>query len=610
MNKHSPFSPADSRIRRAFFKSLQVLFILGLGIALVVWLSHNQAPTDHPIETAQPQPPQIPREQHAVPSLPFTDITAASGIAFTHTNGAYGQRLLPETMGSGSAFFDYDRDGDQDILLVNSRQWPQHNKGLAAHCVLYQNDGNGQFTDVSTSTGMDISLYGMGVAIGDYDGDGWADVYLTALHENHLLHNDHGHFHDVTEKAGVAGSRHSWSTSATFADIDNDGDLDLFVGNYVKWTPNIDLAIDFRLTGLGRAYGAPNHFPGTNSVLYRNNGDETFSDISKAAGINILDPVSHHPEGKALGVIPLDYDQDGWTDLFVANDTVRNFLFHNQGNGTFEETAIFEGLAYDRNGKATGAMGVDSSWFGNDADIAIAIGNFANEATSFYTTAEGQLPFADEAITTGIGPTSRLALTFGLFFLDADLDGWLDFFQANGHLEKEINKVQLSQTYAQPPQLFWQCGNACKNRYQPVTHSGDLNTPLVGRGASYADIDQDGDLDLLITQSGRSARLFRNDQTQHHHWLRILLKGKRMNRQGIGASVSLVSGGITQRRRVTRTHGYLSQSELPLTFGLGNHDHVETLTINWPDGTEQRINTPAIDQLLTIQHPAIQEQPQ
>lgn len=612
MAKHRYPPSGDTRIRRAFYKSLGILLLIVFGTTLFLWLNAPREPVNHSLKAVQLQAPEIPEKQQSAPNIRFTDITSESGITFIHTNGAYGKRLLPETMGSGSAFFDYDNDGDQDLLLVNSAHWPQRqpDNSQKTHCVLYQNDGAGTFTDVSQQTGMDLSLYGMGVAIGDYDGDGWADVYLTSLHENHLLRNEQGIFRDVTKVAGVAGQRNSWSSSASFLDIDNDGDLDLFVGNYVRWSPKIDLAIDFRLTGLGRAYGAPDHFPGTNSVLYRNEGNGVFSDISEIAGINILDSVSRKPEGKALGVIPLDYNQDGWTDILIANDTVRNFLFHNNADGTFEETGVFEGVAYDRNGLATGAMGVDFSWFRNDQDIAIAIGNFANETTSFYTTADGKMPFADEAITTGIGPASRLALTFGLFFFDYDLDGRLDFFQANGHLEKEINKVQLSQSYAQPPQLFWQCGHDCKNPYLLVEHTSDLHNPLVGRGASYADIDNDGDLDLLITQSGRSARLFRNDQTLQHHWLRVRLQGQGLNRHGIGATVTLVANEVTQRRSVTRTRGYLSQSELPLTFGLGNNTHIEALTIRWPDGTEQQLNTPAVDQLLTITHPALQDKPQ
>jgi hypothetical protein len=440
----------------------------------------------------------------------------------------------------------------------------------------------------------------MGVAIGDYDNDGWTDIYLTALGKNYLYRNEQGRFTDVTTESQTAGLESDWSTAAAFLDYDNDGDLDLFVGNYVRWSREIDLEIDFRVTGLGRAIGAPNHFFGSNNRLYRNNGDGTFSDVSLTAGIVVNEAVSGAPEGKALGVAPVDYDRDGWIDLFVANDTTRNFLYHNLGNGQFEEIGSLEGIAYDRNGKATGAMGIDAAYFRNDDELGIGIGNFANEMSSLYVTAGGQPPFADEAILEGFGPASRLALTFGLFFFDYDLDGRLDLFQANGHLESEINIVQPSQTYAQPAQLFWNCGDACRNRFVLVQETGALATPMVGRGAAYADIDNDGDLDIVVTQNGREARLFRNDQQTGNHWLRIRLEGRGVNRNAIGAVIELVANGTIQRRSVMPTRSYLSQVELPVTFGLGDAERIERLTVTWPDGVVQELPIPAIDTSLTV----------
>jgi hypothetical protein len=443
----------------------------------------------------------------------------------------------------------------------------------------------------------------MGVAVGDYDGDGWDDLYLTSLNDNHLLRNTGGRFEDVTAGAGVAGDPDAWSSSAAFLDYDNDGDLDLFVVDYVRWSRTIDLEIDFRLTGLGRAYGAPVNFIGTQNRLYRNDGDGRFTDVSAAAGIEVTDPVSGRPAGKGLGVVPLDYDGDGWTDLAIANDTVRNFLYHNRGDGTFEEVGVFEGIAYDRNGKSSSSMGIDSVNFRNDREVGIAVGKFANEMSSLFVTAQGRTPFVDEAVLEGLGPASRIPLTFGVLFFDYDLDGRPDLLLANGHLEHEINKVQESQTYAQPPQLFWNCGDACPGRFVPVTEGGDITNPLVGRGIATADIDADGDLDILITQNGRRPALLRNDQQTGHHWLRVALQGRAPNTDAIGARIALTAGGATQVRELFPARGYMSSVELPLTFGLGTEDRVSSLVVRWPNGQEQTLVPDGVDRPLTVAQP-------
>jgi len=592
----------EKKIRNALLASLLAVLLLAAAVfALLTWRQSPKA-GGTPVAQTIPELPETLSADHQppLPAIPFTDVTAAAGIHFTHVNGAYGERLMPETMGSGLAFLDYDRDGDQDLLLISSNYWPDHPGSPKPHPSLYANDGQGHFSDVSQQAGLDFSDYGMGVAVGDYDGDGWDDIYLTNLGPNRLLHNQAGHFVEVTGQAGVAGGASAWSTGAAFIDYDRDGDLDLFVTNYVKWSRNDDLEIDFRLTGLGRAYGAPNHFHGTDDRLFRNEGDGRFRDVSREAGIPVHDPESGLPLGKGLGVSPVDYDQDGWIDLVVANDTVRNFLYHNLGNGRFEEVGAFEGLAFDRNGKATGAMGIDSAHFRNDRELGIAIGNFANEMSSLFVTADGRPPFADEAMLEGLGPASRQALTFGVFFFDADLDGRLDLFQANGHLEHEINRVQKSQHYAQPAQLFWNCGEACANRFRLVEGAGDLSRPLVGRGAAYADIDGDGDLDIAINQNGRPARLLRNDQRLGHHWLRLRLIGGGRNPDAIGARLALTQGGVTQYRRVMPTRGYLSQVELPVTFGLSDRSEPARLEITWPDGGQQTLRVDRFDRLLEI----------
>ena len=590
----------EAVIRTVFYRSLGVILVIALGGA-GLWYLSREATEPEAIEEAVVSGPVIETATplHTPPAVAFTDITDEAGIDFVHVNGSRGEKLMPEAMGSGAAFLDYDNDADQDLLLVNATGLSEQPQQPAPTLALYRNDGHGRFSNVTEESGLAITTYGMGVAVGDYDADGWTDVYITALGENILLRNNAGQFVDVTAAAQVAGLASDWSTAATFIDYDNDQDLDLFVGNYVLWSRKIDLEIDFQLTGLGRAIGAPNHFTGTNNRLYRNEGNGLFSDVSHTAGIVVNDPVSGLPEGKALAVAPVDYDGDGWIDLFVANDTVRNFLFHNLGNGRFEEIGALEGIAFDRNGKATGAMGIDTAYFRNSDDLGIGIGNFANEMNSLFVTADGQAPFADEAILEGFGPASRLALTFGLFFFDYDLDGRLDLFQANGHLESEINVVQPSQHYAQPAQLFWNCGDDCRNRFLHVEETGALATPLVGRAAAYADIDNDGDLDIVITQVGRRARLFRNDQQLGNHWLRVAFADG-PGAGVIGARVELTAGGITQRRHVMPTRSYLSQVELPVTFGLGRNAQVDRLSVTWPDGRVQEIPVKAVDRVITV----------
>jgi len=596
-------------IGRAFRLSLLAIGIVSVIAVLVVYRVRRpsqEAPTVD--ETPVAAPVAAPAAPAHPPAVIFTDITRQAGIDFVHVNGAFGTRFLPETMGGGVAFFDYDNDGDQDLLFINSDIWPEKQEPGTPQptMALYANDGQGRFKDVTHGAGMDFSAYGMGVAVGDYDADGWTDVFVTTVGPNRLLRNVRGRFEDVTETAGAAGDPDRWSSSAAFFDADGDGDLDLFVANYVRWSKAIDLEVDFRLTGIGRAYGPPNSYEGTHSYLYRNDGEGRFSDVSAEAGIQVDNPATGAPMGKALAVAPVDVDGDGRLDLLVANDTVQNFLFHNLGNGRFEETGAYWGLAFDRNGHATGAMGADAAYFRNDRDLGFVIGNFANEMTSLYVSQGEPTQFADEAIVDGIGPASRLKLSFGLFFFDYDLDGRLDLFQANGHVENEIQSVQASQQYRQEPQLFWNCGPDCPATFVPVDNAGagGLRQTLVGRGASYADIDGDGDLDIIITQVAGAPLLLRNDQALGHHWLRVRLKGRAPNLAAIGARLELTAGGVTQRRQVMPTRSYLSQAELPVTFGLGTGDRAERLDIRWPDGTVQTIADPPVNQVLAVEQPA------
>jgi hypothetical protein len=444
---------------------------------------------------------------------------------------------------------------------------------------LYRNEGNGRFTEVTDGSGLDTPLYGMGVAIGDYDNDGARDVYVTAVRGNHLFHNEGGgKFRDVTAESGTGGAPDGWSSAAAWVDYDNDGKLDLFVCNYIRWSEEIDREVGYTLVGVGRAYGPPMNFQGAFPSLYHNEGGGHFSDVSAKAGLQVKNSASGVPVGKSLGVAPVDLDGDGWTDLIVANDTVQNFLFHNKRDGTFEEVGGASGIGFDSYGNARGAMGIDTAHFRNDSALGIAIGNFANEMTALYVSQEQPLTFTDEAISEGIGPASRLFLKFGVLFFDYDLDGWLDLFSTNGHLEEEIGKVQKSQQYAQPAQLFWNAWATGRHAFVavgPDKAGTDLFTPIVGRGSAFADIDNDGDLDLVLTQTGGPPLLLRNDQTTGHHWIRFVPHGTSSNRDGIGAVIRIYIGGGIRQQQVMPTRSYLSQSQLAVSFGLGKENRVE-----------------------------------
>ncbi|VFM97787.1 MAG: Repeat domain-containing protein [Candidatus Kentron sp. G] len=641
MNPKPPPNPPpnDAIIGRVFRWSLVVVLTVAAIVMLGVMGYRDAGDVREPAGTGKVEGPRerMPGATQPPPVVSFTDITRRAGIDFVHVNGAringtQGDKLLPETMGGGVAVFDYDADGNQDLLFVNGTHWPGDapKSDILPTMALYRNDGTGRFRDVTADAGLAVGFYGMGAAVGDFDNDGWVDVFFTAVGPNRLFRNEQGRFRDVTALAGVAGEPDAWSTGSAFIDYDNDGDLDLFVGNYVRWSRDIDLAVGFQLTGIGRAYGPPTTFAGSYPYLYRNDGEGRFTDVSGASGVRVDNPATLQPMAKTLGVVPVDVDGDGYLDIFLANDTVRNFLLHNQADGTFREAGVMFGVAFDRNGAATGAMGSDAAYYRNDGDLGLAVGNFANEMTSLYVTQggdarvwerraslqEGQarpngrysddVQFADEAIGEGIGTASRLALTFGLFFFDYDLDGRLDLFQANGHLEQEINLVQSSQYYEQSPQLFWNRGPDARSSFGLVAprqpspgRGGGLSQRLVGRGAAFGDLDNDGDLDVVITQVGRRPVLLRNDQGLGHHWLRIELTGngaegedkdRRVNRDAIGAWVEVTSGRITQRRQVMPARSYLSQVELPLTFGLGAGDTIDSIRIFWPGGGYQEVD--------------------
>jgi hypothetical protein len=597
----------DASVGRAFRNSLIALVVLSVaGGGLYFGLKPKKAAPKTQI-TKIAAPVTAARPSADVPVVKFTDITAAAGITFTHENGAYGEKLLPETMGGGVAFLDFDGDGAPDLLFVNSTQWPGKLPPGAkpATAALYRNDGRGNFSDVTAGSGLDVPLYGMGVATGDYDNDGRTDVFISTVGGGRLFHNDGGKFTEVTTSAGVAGDPKDWSTAATFFDLDNDGDLDLFVANYVRWSREIDADVGYKIDGATRAYGQPMNFQGAFPRLYKNEGGGRFTDISATAGVQVKNSSTATPMAKTLGVSPMDIDGDGWVDLAVANDTVQNLMFRNKRDGTFEEIGALSGFAFDSYGNVRGAMGIDACRFTKDGKLAFAIGNFANEMTAFCVAQQtpggnAHLLFSDESIAWGIGGPSRDPLKFGIFFIDYDLDGRADLLSVNGHLEEEISKIQHGQKYRQPAQLFWNAGDAGFTTVDASHAGSDLFKPIVGRGSAYADIDGDGDLDVVFTQVAGPPLLLRNDQTTGNKFVRLKLVGSKSNRDALGASVKLVSGGRNQWREVVSAKSYLSASELPVTFGLGKDERVDGVEITWPDGTKQTVADVPIGKLTVV----------
>lgn len=598
----------DAVIGRALRGSLVGLLLIVLGFGVGLWMRSRPQPKPVPKVSEYVGPAKRQTTKVELPKVAFTDVTTASGIAFQHITGSYGDKLLPETMGGGCAVLDYDRDGDPDLFFVNSNYWPWKTPdGVEKpRSVLYQNDGKGNFKDVTEESGLAVICYGMGVTCADYNGDGWSDLFVTAVGTNQLWQNREGKFENVTEAAGVAGNPGQWSTSSTFFDYDRDGYLDLFVCNYIRWSQEIDLGLGSTLDGTTRAYGPPTSFEGAYCYLYKNDKKGHFVDVSEETGIQVKNANTKVPVGKSLGVVAHDMDNDGYLDLVIANDTVQNFVFHNLQGKRFEEIGTTSGIAFDRSGSARGAMGIDAGHFRNSAALGLIIGNFADEEMSLYVSQEDPLFFTDEAVATGLGPQSRLELKFGVVFLDYDLDGRLDILSANGHLEEDISKVKTEQRYRQSPQLYWNAGPEQATEFVkvPADNCGaDFSQPIVGRGCAYADFDGDGDLDVLLTDCGGTPRLLRNDQTLKHHWLRVKLVGKAPNTDAIGATVRVHHGDVWQERTVIAGRGYLSQSELPVTFGLGSDSKVTVLEVIWPNGEKQAINVPEVDKQITVSQP-------
>jgi len=552
----------------------------------------TQAPTNGPTAEASQAPTASPSPTPPRPSGPieFTDVSAQAGIHFKHNTGAFGKKYLPETLGTGCAFLDYDNDGWQDIILINSMDWAEHktNKSLLA---LYHNNQDGTFTDVTRTAGLAVEMYGIGVAVADYDNDGNDDIYITCLGPNHLFRNlGGGKFADVTAKAGVGDP--GFSTSAVWFDYDNDGKIDLFVANYVDWSVEKDQFCS--LDGKNKSYCTPQTYKGQSSTLYHNKGNGSFENVTQKAGVG--DATS-----KSLGVALLDYNSDGWLDLFVANDTEPNKLYKNNGNGTFTDEGVAAGVAFSEAGTARAGMGVDAGDYDGSGRPGIVLGNFTNESMALYNN-DGKGLFTDEAPNSGIGKMSAQSLTFAVFFFDYDLDGLLDVFAANGHVSDDISVVQPNVKYAQPPHLFHNKG---KKKFEEMTGKlgRALQRAIVGRGAAYGDFDNDGDLDLLITANNGPARLLRNDNANQNDLLRVRTVGSKSNRDGIGAKLTLKTAKGGKLFQMVKTgSSYCSQSELPIVFGLGAPEEGKLLTLEiaWPGGGKDTISDLKPNQSITV----------
>jgi len=516
----------------------------------------------------------------------FTDVTSQAGIKFVHNAGKSGKKYLPETLGAGAAFFDADGDGWIDVLFVNGKDWTP--KGRRTTAALYRNNHNGTFTDITAGSGLDVEMFGIGVAVADFDNDGREDVYITALEGDRLFHNEgNGKFKDVTAASGIKNA--NFGTSAAWVDYDRDGKVDLFVANYVQWTQKGDIWCS--LDGNVKSYCTPESYKGTSSKLFHNLGGGKFEDVTAKAGLG--DPTS-----KALGVTVLDFDNDGWPDLFVTNDTQPNKLYRNNRNGTFSEQGMSAGVAYGEDGVARGAMGVDWADYDRTGLPHLLVGNFSNQMLGLYHN-EGKGLFVDEAPISSVGRESLLSLAFGVFFFDYDLDGYQDILTANGHIEEEISRVQPKIKYQEPPLLFHNLGS---KKFENVSNSvgADFMKPLVARGAIYGDFDHDGDLDVLLTCNGGPARLLRNDGGNRNKWISIRTVGVTSNRDGIGATVSIASASGKQWNMVRSGSSYASQSDRALVFGLGQDPVVSSIEVTWPGGTKQKFANVQPNQFITV----------
>jgi hypothetical protein len=522
--------------------------------------------------------------------IAFTDVTAPAGLEeFRHRTGAFGEKWNPESMGAGGGFIDYNGDGWLDILLVAGGLWPQHTDRRIQGLRLYRNNRDGTFSEVTAEAGLaGVTAYGFGVTVADYDNDGDQDFFLTTLNENLLFEHEDGIFSEVSREVGL-GQIAEWSSAAVFFDADRDGWLDLYVGNYIDWSPETNIWCT--VGGKYDAYCTPEVYEGVAGRYYHNNGDGTFTERTKAAGFRPA-------PGKALGALELDFNHDGWPDLAVANDLERNLLYVNNGDGTFTEQGVRSGIAYDENGIARAGMGIDAGVVDSTGEPSIFVGNFSTEMTGVFRHMEEGL-FVDRAATSRVGLASRPILTFGLLLFDVELDGNLDLFAANGHMQPAVDSVANSVSYRQPPHLY--VNQDKSGRFEEISRDvgGVFERRLVARGAAYGDYDRDGDLDILLTENGGPAHLWRNE-SKRGHFLRVDLRGIESNREGIGARIVLEVEGHRAERRVRAGSSYLSQSEKTVTLGIGPATTVEKLMVFWPSGTVDRFEDILADREILV----------
>ena len=522
-------------------------------------------------------------------AAPFSLVTAESGIDFEHENGASAEKFMPETMGSGGAIFDYDNDGLPDLLLVDGGSFVDESVRRTASHRLYRNLGDLEFSDVTVNSGIAGSGFGMGACAADYDNDGWTDLYITNVYENTLYRNmGDGGFADRTEAAGVAAG--SWSTSCAFGDVDNDGDVDLYVTNYVDFAlDNNKYCGDAR--GI-RFYCHPNIYNGLPDVLYRNNGDGTFSDVSRASGVSTN-------EGKGLGVVFADYDDDGWIDIYVANDSVPNFLYRNLGNGVFEEAGMWAGVAVGSDGLPLAGMGTDVADADGDGLLDIFVTNLDHQTHTLYKNL-GDGFFDDVTYSSGVGEATLPYVGFGAAFLDYDNDTDLDLAVANGDVLDNIALIRQGATYAQPNLLL---ANDGKGRFREIGSGpgGAFGTARVSRALIAGDLDNDGDLDIVVTNNGQRADLLRNDLGPGFNSLEVRLVGRRANRNGVGARLRVVVRGEAQVREVKAGSSYLGQNDLRVHFGLGSARRVDRMEIAWPGGSMDVLEDLDVNQIITVE---------
>jgi hypothetical protein len=524
------------------------------------------------------------------PGLQFADGTAAARLAFRHNSGAYGKKFLPETMGSGCAFLDFDNDGWLDAFFANGTRWPGR-PGGPTYSALLRNNRDGTFTDVTRAAGLAIEMFAIGVTAADYDNDGLVDIYVTAIGGNHLFRNTGGgKFADVTAQTGTKGPG-TFGTSAMFFDYDRDGKLDIVIANYVTWT--IDKDLFCTLDGKTKSYCTPESYKGESPTLFRNKGDGTFEDATRKAGL--WDPTS-----KALGVALIDHDADGWPDFVLANDTQPNKLYRNNQDGTFSDVGTTAGIAFGETGVARAGMGIDAGDYSGTGRPSLLVANFSNEMIGLYHN-EGNGLYVDEAPASSVGRASMLTLAFGIFFFDYDLDGRLDIFAGNGHVADDISAVQPSVTHAQPPHVFHNAGN---RRFEPMRGKlgPALELPIVARGTVHGDFDNDGDLDVLVSTNNGPAKLYRNDGGNRSRFVRVKTIGTKSNRDGIGARVTISLGDGTKQWRYVHTgSSYCSQSDTALTFGLGARQRVESIEVAWPSGQVDRTGPVVANQVAFVQ---------